>query len=301
MSTQTKKLNFLVFGATGCQGSSVIRALVKTKKYHVKGIARDVNSDRAREIKDLGVELVHCDMRKPDELRNVMKGIDLVYAMTDYWDHESKNKEYQIGKNIVDVAVEMKVKHFIWSSLPNVEHLSGGKLTVPHFSHKGRVGEYAKKLLPTTLVCPGFYYQNFSGELLHHKREADGTIIYNLPKVSALPGMDINDIGEIIKNIADNYKDYVGKCIPLAGDSMPLEKYIQQMNEFGGMKVKLNPISYKEYAKLNVEGAHEMAEMFEWIDTFGYFGTESDLTLGRSLGHLKTFKEFLQTSKINPK
>jgi len=302
MSTQNRRI-FLVCGATGRQGESICRALMKTGKYQVRGITHDINSDKSRELKNLGVEMFQCDMKNRDQLRNAMKGAEIVYGVTDFWSKEVREKEYEIGKCLVDCCKEHGVKHFIWSSLPNVEQISGGKFNVPHFTNKARVGEYAKKLnLPTTIVMLGFYYQNFAADfILPHKHEADGTLVYTLPKLSAIPGVDVYDLGEIVKNICENLKEMNGKCIPLAGESVPLQKYLDQMQESCGFKVRLNPISFKEFAKLKFECAQELADMFEWMETYGYFGNESDLSLGKSLGQLKTWRQYLQTTKINPK
>ncbi len=51
-------------------------------------------------------------------------------------DPETMNKEVELGKSIVDAAVEAQVKHFIFSTLPNAEKISKGKYRVPHFTDK---------------------------------------------------------------------------------------------------------------------------------------------------------------------
>jgi uncharacterized protein YbjT (DUF2867 family) len=44
------KKGIAVFGATGKQGSSVLRALLKNGSYHVKTITRNVNSEKAKQL-----------------------------------------------------------------------------------------------------------------------------------------------------------------------------------------------------------------------------------------------------------
>ena len=44
------------------------------------------------------------------------------------------------GKRLAKLAKDAGVKHYIWSSLPNAEKVSGGKYKVPHFTSKALVG-----------------------------------------------------------------------------------------------------------------------------------------------------------------
>lgn len=39
-----------VFGATGAQGGSVVRQLLKDPKWKVRGITRDVNSEKSKQL-----------------------------------------------------------------------------------------------------------------------------------------------------------------------------------------------------------------------------------------------------------
>jgi uncharacterized protein YbjT (DUF2867 family) len=301
MATQNKKPIFLVAGATGHQGGAVIKSLLKSGKYMIRGFSRDINGEKSRMLRDQGVEMIACDYTKCDELKNALKGVDVFFGMTNFWDPETMGKEEEIGTSFVDCAKEMGVKHFIWSCLPNVEKLSGGKLTVPQFTEKAKVGEYAMKTLPTTLICPASYYQNFLEGPFPSKKENDNTLIFTMPRISNLAAVDITEMGDAVLKIAENRNEWIGKYIPLAGDSMPLQKFFDQMQEVCGYKVKWNEISFKDFAKLNNHGAKEMAEMFEWIDKNGYFGPNPDFSLSKKLCRMKTFREYLEQTKVNPK
>jgi len=48
-------------------------------------------------------------------------------------------KETEIGNAAVKEARTVGVQHFIWSTLPDSEKLSGGRLKVPHFTGKARI------------------------------------------------------------------------------------------------------------------------------------------------------------------
>ncbi|GFN73551.1 nmra-like family domain-containing protein 1 [Plakobranchus ocellatus] len=52
----------VVFGATGWQGGSVARALVKSGEYSVRGVTRDLHSEKAQRLVRDGVDLMNYDL-----------------------------------------------------------------------------------------------------------------------------------------------------------------------------------------------------------------------------------------------
>ena len=74
------------------------------------------------------------------------------------------------------------MKHFIWSTLPNVETISHAKISVPHFTNKARVEPIVSEagFAYHTFVIAPFYYQNLVGVMAPQK-QADGTAGWALP------------------------------------------------------------------------------------------------------------------------
>ena len=70
----------LVTGVTGKQGGAVARALI-AKGHRVRGMTRNVESDAARAVAALGVDLVAGDFRDADSLAAAVAGVDTVFAM----------------------------------------------------------------------------------------------------------------------------------------------------------------------------------------------------------------------------
>ncbi|HEX3376213.1 MAG TPA: NmrA family NAD(P)-binding protein [Candidatus Acidoferrales bacterium] len=60
-----------VCGATGAQGEGLVRAILRDSQggFAARAIARDVNSDKARELARMGAEVVAADI---DEFSNLM-------------------------------------------------------------------------------------------------------------------------------------------------------------------------------------------------------------------------------------
>jgi len=287
---------FLVCGASGKQGSSVIKALLKSGKWRIRGIARDTECEKVKWLKDSNVELIKCDLNSTEEVRRAMNGVHTVFGMTDYWDPSQRGKEVEIGKRLVDCAKESGVKHFIFSGLPNVETITGGKCDCPHFSDKAKASEYAFKNVPTTIVMLGHYYQNF-GTLLKGERQNDGTLLYRVPKVNNLSGVDVCDLGEAICNIAANRDNWIGRSVPLCGDNLALDEYLKTMKDITGQKMDIKVVPFEEFEKI---GGKELAHMYRYVNEFGFFGPNADFNLGKKANpNMKTFRQFLEST--NPK
>ena len=68
------KRTVLVIGATGNQGNSVVRHLIKDRGFVVRALVRKLDSVKAKELLDLGVHLVRGDLEDVNSLVNAMSG-----------------------------------------------------------------------------------------------------------------------------------------------------------------------------------------------------------------------------------
>lgn len=74
--------------------------------------------------------------------------------------------ERQQGINLANAAMKTPtLKHYIWSTLPDIAKISGGKFQVPHVIGKNQVDQYIKSnealCKKTTVVWCKFYASNF--------------------------------------------------------------------------------------------------------------------------------------------
>src|SRR5439155_4262845 len=72
-------------------------------------------------------------------------------------------RETEIGAAAVKAARSFGVKHLVWSTLPDCESLTGGRLKVVHFTGKARVDPAVEAAgFPRyTFVQAPMYFQNF--------------------------------------------------------------------------------------------------------------------------------------------
>ena len=96
----------LVIGATGAQGGSVARHLLRAGSYSVRCLTRRPHSTAAREIADLGGELVEGDLSDPASLRAALRGCDGAFCVTNYWEHFER--EFEHGRNFIGGRVRTR-------------------------------------------------------------------------------------------------------------------------------------------------------------------------------------------------
>ncbi|KAJ7686598.1 NmrA-domain-containing protein [Mycena olivaceomarginata] len=184
ISSSPSALLIVIVGSTGNQGGSIIQALAEfDKPYRIRGITRDVTKPAAQKLASQGVEMVNValSVENADTVRKAFLGADMVFIVTNFWEHLDKTREVAEGKMMVDAA---KAAAVIWSALEPVSEISKGKYVhVDHFDGKGEVTAYARASgLPLLIVQAGWYMTNhLLADAFVPTKEADGTYILGLP------------------------------------------------------------------------------------------------------------------------
>ena len=84
-----------MFGATGAQGGGLARAILSDKNsdFAVRAVTRDKDSDKAKELAQLGAEIVVADIDDAHSVKNALKGAYGAFFVTFFWAHFSAEKE----------------------------------------------------------------------------------------------------------------------------------------------------------------------------------------------------------------
>src|ERR1700681_3249519 len=225
--SNNKKL-IAVIGATGQQGGGVLRALQASGQFRVRALTR--NPDKHRELAE---EVVEADLAKPETLKAAFEGAHGVFLVTNF--QEAGTDELKQATAAIRAAKDAGVKHFIWSTLPDVEAISGGRFDVPHFTGKAKVDRIVKEaeFAHHTFVIAPFFYQNLVGPLAPQK-QADGSMGWALPidpAVRMIHMGDINELGSIVAG-AFAHPDQAGhgEYLPLVGDFMSFTEIVATLN-----------------------------------------------------------------------
>jgi uncharacterized protein YbjT (DUF2867 family) len=260
-----------VIGATGKQGGAVIRALQASRQFKVRALTRDPGKHR-----ELAEEVVKADLDRPETLKAAFEGAHGVFLVTNFW--EEGADELKQATAAVRAAKDAGVNHFIWSTLPDVEAISGGKFHVPHFTGKAKVDRIVKEAgFPHhTFVIAPFFYQNLVGALAPQKQE-DGTMGWALPidpAVHAIHMGDITQLGDIVAG-AFAHPDEAGngEYLPLVGELMSFNEIVGTLNR-QGHKFSFKQVPTEVFATF-FPGAAELAEMFSYFQAHTYLGPDS--------------------------
>ena len=288
------KKTIVVIGATGLQGKSVVNELANHDDFHVLAITR--NPDK---YKGAAHETVKADLKDIASLKSAFKDAYGVFAVTNFWEGAD---EVAQGKNAINAAKEAGVKHFIWSTLPNVELISNREFDVPHFTGKARVDAFviSAGFKYHTFVQPPFYYQNFSGMLSPQPKD-DGTVGWTFPidpTKQVIHMSDINDLGKVVAG-AFMQPDTFGN-----GSYLSLSTELNSFNEVIN-KYKANDIEYSftkvpgDLFSTFFEGAKELTEMLGYFEKYTYMGPDSktriDLAKQAANGEFISFDKWIKS------
>jgi uncharacterized protein YbjT (DUF2867 family) len=270
MLSNDKKL-IAVIGSTGQQGGGVVRALQAGGQFNVRALTR--NPGEHRELAEEGVK---ADLNRPETLKAAFEDAHGVFLVTNF--REKGTDELNQATAAVRAAKEAGVKHFVWSTLPNVEAISGGKFDVPHFTGKAKIDRIVKEAgFPHhTFVIAPFYYQNLVGRLAPQK-QADGSLGWAVPldsDVRCLHMGDITELGNVVAG-AFAHPDEAGngEYLPLVGDLMSFNEIVETLNR-QGHEFSFKQVPKESFAKL-FPGAPEIAEMFSYFQAHTYLGSDS--------------------------
>jgi len=268
--SNTQKL-IAVVGATGQQGGAVVRALQASGQFKVRALTR--NPDKHPK---LGDEVVLADFNRPETLKTAFAGAHGVFLVTNSWEEDTD--ETRQAAAAVNAAKAAGVQHFIWSTLPDVEAISHGKIHVPHFTDKARVEHLVSDagFAHHTFVIAPFYYQNLLGAMAPQK-QSDGTAGWALPLDPERRVIHMGDITELGRIVAGAFAQPEltghGEHLPLVGDFLSFNEIIATLNRQGN-RLSFTQVPSEVFSGW-FPGAEGVAAMLAYFETHTYLGMDS--------------------------
>lgn len=249
--------------------------------------------------------------------------------------HESEGLEYESIKTFFDVLLEVHQKDWssdrlerrvVFSTLDNVrglvEWLEVHKSTmdvddlanmkplddggiVPHYSGKGRGGEYALKLIhgvsdpwkhpptqeslkspwvqsasPTPTTIPGLTVTNITLPFLHTNFALSGvplptntegrTTQWSINACLGSQSLDmlsVSDLKYIVPTLFDQFEKYQGRTIKLSGEKITMDEVAYQFSDLFGKDVIYSPLTLEEMSLLDIPEAPAFAQMCQYLSS----------------------------------
>src|SRR5216110_1590176 len=200
--TDMTKQTITVVGGTGAQGGGVVEAMLASGQYTVRVVSRNPASKAAEALEKRGVQVVKGDLLEPSSLRAAFAGAYGAFVVTNFWDPTQMPRETEISISAVKEARAAGVQHMIWSTLPDADKLSGGRLKLPHFTGKARVDAAVEAaMFPRhTFVQAPFYFQNFLTRLAPQPlpNGGRGWAVPMDPAARVIHAGDVTDVGRAV-------------------------------------------------------------------------------------------------------
>ena len=302
-----------VIGATGAQGGGLVRAILsdKTGEFKARALTRNTDSDKAKELTQLGAEVVAADIDDYESLKKAFQGVYGVYGVTNFWEHFSPEKEIEQAKNIAKAAKEANVKHVVWSSLDDTRKFIPlgdnrmptlkDKYKVPHFDAKGESNKFFTEYgVPTTIFNTVFYWENFIYFGQGPQKGPDGKLVLSIPMSDKkLPSIAVEDIGKCAYGIFKNGNKYIGKTIGIAGEHLTGKQFAEGFAKALGKEVVYSPVTPDVYRSFGFPGADDMGNMYQFKTEFeDYYCQSRSIELAKTLNpSLQTFETWLEKNK----
>jgi uncharacterized protein YbjT (DUF2867 family) len=305
----TEKKIIAVMGATGAQGGGLVRAILNDKDspFSVRAVTRDVNSDKARELADMGAEVVFADLDDQKSLENAFAGAYGAFCVTFFWAHFSPDKEKAGARTMASALKTAGVKHAIWSTLEDTRKFIPltdnrmptllGEYKVPHFDAKEESNDFFTAAgVPTTFLYTSFYWENLIYFGAGPQKGPDGKLYLTMPMGDKrLPGIASEDIGNCAYGIFKQGSDLIGKKVYIAGEHLSGTQLAASLSKALGKEVLYNAVDPDVYRGFGFQGADEMGNMFQFKRDFHeYYCGIRDLDFARKLNPgLQTFDQWL--------
>src|SRR5918997_211549 len=272
----------LVSGATGQQGGAVSRSLLE-RGFAVRALSRDPEKAEARELADLGTEVVGGDLEDRSSIEQALEGVYGVFSVQQFWETGYEGEVRQ-GVQLADAAKEAGVDHYVYSSVGSAHRETG----IPHFESKWEVEEHVRASgVPYTVLRPVFFMQNWE---MMRDPILGGTLPQPLDPEKPFQMIDADDIGVFAAMAFENPNGWTGREVDLAGDELTMPEIADTFSRVIGGQVDYFQTPWDQFEE---QMGEEYTVMYRWFDDHGY---EADIAgLRKEYQGLVSFEQYLRS------
>ena len=270
----------LVIGATGRQGGSVAKALLKAG-WPVRALVQDSSKVASLQLRNAGIELVQGSFEETDVIRSTMKGAYGVFSVLPA--NLAAEDEIRHGISIADIAAETGISHFVYSSGASV----GNELTgVPRFDAKPRIEAHIRQLdMTATIIRPMIFMEM----LVRPGFGLDkGHLVSLIQLDHSIQLTAVKDIGRFVAAVLADKTRFGGSTLKIASDRLTGRELEVVLSEAAG-----RPITYERFPDNVLAANADLAHMAKSLED-GPLAEQVDLTLMHEINpDLLTFASWL--------
>jgi uncharacterized protein YbjT (DUF2867 family) len=249
----------LVSGATGRQGGTVARNLLE-RGFAVRVLTRDTGRPEAKELEELGAEVVSGDLEDRASIGRALEGVYGVFSVQQFWESGVEGEVRQ-GVLLADAAKAAGVEHYVYSSVGSAHRDTG----IPHFESKWEVEERVRASgVPYTVLRPVFFMQNWE---MMREPILGGTLPQPLDPDKPFQMIDADDIGVFAAMAFEDPERWIGREVDIAGDELTMPEIAGTFSRVIGRNVDYLQVPWEGFEE---QMGEEYTVMYRWFNDHGY-------------------------------
>lgn len=300
MKTNKKKQPLiLIVGGTGTQGGNVARELLQ-HGHSVRVLTRNHTSSAAKQIEQLGAEIMQGDLGEPSSLIPVMKDVEAIFS-AQYADPNDLSVEPRNTKNMVQAALNAGVQQVIhtsvigtnifprWNKSQILSKVWESKYAAEEFIRQGGFSYW-------TILHPSFFMENFIEPLSTYMMPElkYGKLFGVLHPDTPIKLNCGQDTALFARAALENQKKFHAKDINIAADELSMAQIAAILSKILDKKVIYEEVDVPEGIQRGLfQGT---VESHHWMNEVPGWGFELSETSTYGLP-LKSFEQWLKENR----
>ncbi len=232
-------MKVLVVGATGNQGSAVVRHSVAAG-LTVHGLVRDERSPGAAGLARAGVVPRRGDLDKPETLVSALEGMDAVFSVQNFW-RTGNLTEFLQGRAVVEAALDAGVRLFVQTT-GGLAPGSGSANT----EVKAIIEALVRESFPDALILRPVWF--IDGLNLTSFNRAEGTLEFVTAPDQPHAWVAIDDIGRMVARAFADFDDVAGLTMNFASRVNTATEMVEAFNRVFGTSLRYHQFTDVELA-----------------------------------------------------
>jgi uncharacterized protein YbjT (DUF2867 family) len=277
-----------VIGATGRQGSAVVRHLRKDG-WQVRALTRNPSSDAAQVLRALGADVQQADTEDPGSLR---KAFSAAYGVFNVQNPMTSGLDAEIrqGRNVAEAAAEAGIRHVVYGAAGVSDQPTG----VGSWDSKLVIAQRFRELgVPLTVLRPMAFMELMTDKGYYPQFSTWHLMPKLMGPARPVGWLCVDDLGAIAARMFADPGRWSGAVLGLASDVQSIDQCRTMWRERTGRRPRGLPMPEKLFERFV---GKDLTTMWRWLRT-GQFDMSTQTTL-EILPEALTVREWLSRQSV---